>query len=290
MVSIIKQKIGKQTYYYLTHHNSHRTKREYLGKTIPHDVEERKSAFLLKFYREDWMPYLEAIQKNYQKNRKKMPKSAVAEELADFVIWFTHHTQKIEGSRLTRLDTERLLRYGTTPANKPKSDMIEAELARDVFMEMLRHEKALSLNTIRYWHTRMFNRTKIDIAGEIRDYDLYVRGSKTKFPSGETVYDLLQEFFRWYNRAKPSTNPIELAGLAHFRFESIHPFGDGNGRIGRLLMNSILHENGCPMLNILYAQRTQYYNALERSNSENTEIPFLRWFVGTYVDSHRQWA
>ena len=289
MVSIIKQRVESRVYYYLTHHNNTRIKRRYLGKKIPHDIEERKKAFLLEFYREDWHPVLERIQKRFNENRKKMPPSAIEKELEDFAITFTYHTQKIEGSSLTRLDTERLLRDGITPRNRPRSEMIETELAEEVFFEMLKHKKVICLDTIRYWHARMFNRTKIDLAGQIRDYDVYVRGSRTKFPPGEGVNLLLRGFFAWYCRTKNKTNPVELAALAHLKFESIHPFGDGNGRIGRLVMNCILDENRYPMLNIQYAQRYRYYKALERSNTSNDETVFLQWFMKTYISANKHW-
>ncbi len=289
MVSVILQKTSNQTYYYLTHHNKSRTKREYLGKEIPTDIEERKKKFLLEFYREDWHPQLELIRKNFVANQKKMPKSVIEQELKDFVIQFTYHTQRIEGSTLTRLETERLLRDGVTPSNKPKSDMIEAELAEQIFFEMLKHEKQISLDTVRYWHTKMFNKTKIDLAGDIRDYEITVRGSKTKFPPGDKVFSLLREFFKWYQSVKSKMNPVELAALAHLKFVSIHPFGDGNGRISRLLMNCILDENRYPMLNIEYVSRYQYYAVLEKSNLKNDEMPFLQWFMKRYIKSNKIW-
>lgn len=289
MVSVILQKTSNQTYYYLTHHNKSRTKREYLGKEIPADIEERKKRFLLEFYREDWHPQLELIHKNFIANQKKMPKSVIEQELKDFVIQFTYHTQRIEGSTLTRLETERLLRDGVTPSNKPKSDMIEAELAEQIFFEMLKHEKQISLDTVRYWHTKMFNKTKIDLAGDIRDYEITVRGSKTKFPPGDKVFSLLREFFKWYQSVKSKMNPAELAAVAHLKFVSIHPFGDGNGRISRLLMNCILDENRYPMLNIEYVSRYQYYAVLEKSNLKNDEMPFLQWFMKRYMKSNKIW-
>lgn len=289
MVSIIKQKVGKRIYYYLTHHNNSRIRRKYLGKEIPHDIEEQKKTFLLEFYREDWYPTLERIQKKFNSNRKKMPRSAVDQELEDFAIMFTYHTQKIEGSSLTMLDTERLLRDGITPYNRLRSDMIETELAEQVFFEMLDHKRSISLDTIRYWHAKMFNKTKIDLAGQIRDYDVRVRGSKARFPPSSQVNLLLQNFFSWYNKTKSKINPVELAALAHVRFESIHPFGDGNGRIGRLMMNCILDESKYPMLNIQYAQRYRYYKVLERSNLANDDMPFLQWFIKTYINANKQW-
>jgi Fic family protein len=285
MVTLVIRRRGNGTYYYLKHH----THELYLGTEIPKNIDEQKKMFMLSIYREDWYPKLEHIQKRFIENRKKMPKSATEQELKDFAIVFTYHTQKIEGSSLTRLDTERLLRDGITPFNKPKSDMIEAELAEQIFFEMLKHEKQISFDTVRYWHTRMFNKTKLDLAGQIRDYDVYVRGSKTQFPSGDKVYDSIQAFFSWYHKIKSKINPVELAALVHLKFESIHPFGDGNGRVGRLLINCILDEKKYPMLNISYAQRYQYYKALEKSNLENNEISFLQWFMKTYINANKRW-
>jgi len=285
MVTLVTRKRGNGKYYYLKH-NSHEL---YLGTEIPKNIDEQKKMFMMSLYHQDWYPKLKQIQKRFFQNRKKMPKSVLASELKDFAIVFTYHTQKIEGSNLTRLDTERLLRDGITPFNKPKSDMIEAELSEQVFFEMLKHQRQVSLDTIRYWHTQMFNKTKLELAGQIRDYDVYVHGSKTNFPSGDKVYYNLRDFFSWYNKMKSKINPVELAALAHLRFESIHPFGDGNGRVGRLLMNCILDEKNYPMLNISYAQRHLYYKALEKSNLEHDELFFLEWFMKTYINANKHW-
>ena len=65
---------------------------------------------------------------------------------------------------------------------------------------------------------------------------------------------------------KPNTNPVELAARAHYRFEKTHPFGDGNGRVGRILMNHILWHAGYPMLIIEYKKRKSYYKALEKDS------------------------
>jgi Fic family protein len=285
MVTLVARKRGTGTYYYLKHHRHEL----YLGTEITKNIYERKKMFMISIYHKDWYPKLEQIQKRSIENRKKMPKSTLEQELKDFAIVFTYHTQKIEGSSLTRLDTEKLLRDGITPFNKPKSDMIEAELAEQVFFEMLEHKRQISVDTLRYWHTRMFNKTKLDIAGQIRDYDVHVHGSKTQFPSGDKVYDDMIAFFSWYHKIQSKINPVELAALTHLKFESIHLFGDGNGRVGRLLMNCILDEKKYPMLNISYAQRFLYYKALEKSNLEDDEISFLHWFVKTYINANKRW-
>lgn len=84
-------------------------------------------------------------------------------------------------------------------------------------------------------------------------------------------------------------NPVELAARAHIKFETVHPFGDGNGRIGRLVMNFILHKKDYPMLDIKYAGRRGYYTALERSNVKEDEDIFVQWFFRKYLKENKRY-
>lgn len=97
---------------------------------------------------------------------------------------------------------------------------------------------------------------------------------------------MLKELLRWTMRSKGKIHPIEIAGRFYQRFESIHPFGDGNGRVGLLAMNLLLTAEGYPMMNIQFARREAYYNALERSDVARSPHPFLRWFFFRYSREH----
>lgn len=101
---------------------------------------------------------------------------------------------------------------------------------------------------------------------------------------------MLREFFRWYDRAKKSLNPVELAAAAHLRFVTVHPFYDGNGRVSRLLMNFVLKKNGYPLLDIPYGDRNSYYNALERSQAKKNDRVFVLWLLRRYLKVYSAYA
>jgi len=298
MVSIVKRRKGRGSYYYLRHHvrKDNRQKEIYLGKAIPDNIEEMKQEFLLEFYREEWLPILEKIRQDYMKERKRMPKSAIEKEIEIFSIRFTYNTQRIEGSTLTLKETALLLEEGIAPANKPIRDIKEAEAHRKLFFGIINNIRQidLSLETVLEWHRKLFMETKPDIAGKIREYQVKIGASKFVPPKPQAVKLLLKDFFGWYNdqikqnRKNKKLNPVEVAAHVHFKFVTIHPFVDGNGRISRLMMNYVLYKFGYPMLDIDYNDRRSYYKALERSNIHNNDLIFLQWLMKRYFKAHKK--
>jgi Fic family protein len=75
---------------------------------------------------------------------------------------------------------------------------------------------------------------------------------------------------------------LGLAAVVHNQFEIVHPFQDGNGRVGRLLLNNILLKNNLPPLNIELKNRTQYYSALQTYEKENNIRPTLELMLKEY--------
>ncbi len=293
MVYVTKRTIGGKTYYYLEHtvRDNGKVKKEekYLGKTLPKDIEGLKKEFLSDVYKARWYPLLESIRKNYAKKQRRIPSSINAKQTRIFSIKFTYDTNKIEGSSLTYRETADLLEKGISPRSKPLEDVKEAESHDKLFREILGNDKELNLQTIIYWHKKLFHGTKPDIAGKIRNYQVAISGSNYMPPGPVEVYPLLKEYSRWYNRNKKVLNPVELAGLAHLKFVTIHPFGDGNGRISRLMMNYILHKEDYPMINIEYENRTSYYNALERSQTKKQDYIFTQWFIKRYLKENKKY-
>lgn len=292
MATLARKRIGNRDYYYLQHtvrRGAKVSKREvYLGHTPPRNVDELKRKLALAVFREQWWPRVEKIRLAYRRDARLTPKTAEAKAKETFAIRFTYDTQRIEGSTLTLRETADLLERGITPANRPIQDVKEAEAHKAVFDQAMRSPKDISRQTVLLWHHQLFKTTRPDIAGGFRRHSVRISGSRFVPPLAVEVEPLMREFFAWYTRAKDSLHPIERAALVHLKFVTIHPFGDGNGRISRLLMNVVLNRAGLPLFNISYEGRTAYYRALERSQTGGNDLPFLRWFVRKYVNDHRQ--
>ena len=291
MVRVRKKLIEEKEYYYLEHSiregNSIKKKELYLGTRIPDNLEELKNEFMNNLYKEKWYSILDSIKKEYSKELKSIPKSAQEKQLGSFMIKFTYDTQRIEGSKLTLRETANLLEKGITPKEKPLRDVKEAEAHKEVFYEVLNYQRNLSLQVILHWHKKLFSKTKEDISGKIRTYGVAISGSRFVPPSPIELTLLLNDFFKWYNQAKNKVHPVELAGLVHLKFVTIHPFSDGNGRVSRLLMNFILNKHEFPMLDIPYENRNDYYHALERSQIKGNENIFIQWFIKKYIKENK---
>jgi Fic family protein len=278
---IIKRKKGNKEYHYLQH--SFRsdgkviTKERYLGGKIPEDIEKIKENFK-KELQNKLYKRLESIKKSFQKEWKKIPPSVRKKELEEISIAFTYNTNAIEGSTITLEEAREIIHDKISP-NKPLRDVRETEAHSEVFLKMLEKKEKLSKDLILKWHEEIFGMTKSDIAGKYRNYLVTVGGYLP--PDSEKINKLMNNLIDFINSSK--LNPVELAGRSHFIFESIHPFGDGNGRIGRLLMNYILWHSGYPMLIIEYKKRSSYYKAFNKK-----EDGFAKYFIRRYLAVHKR--
>jgi len=294
MASIKKKTVDGRTYYYLEQtiraEGKVQTREKYLGTRLPENMEELKKRFLSEIYKEKWHPILDRIRENCSNERKKTPATALKKEARSFSVRFTYDTNRIEGSTLTLRETSDLLERGLAPKSRPLDDIKETEAHEKLFYEMLDFKKDLSLSAVLYWHKKLFEGTKSDIAGKVRNHQVMISGSKFMPPSPVEMPVLLKEFFRWYEKSKEKLHPVELAALVHLKFVTIHPFSDGNGRMSRLLMNFVLNKHGFPPLNIPYEKRNSYYRALERSQTSGNEWVFVQWFSKRYVKEYKDYA
>ena len=225
------------------------------------------------------------IKKNYLKNWKKIPESVKKKLIEEKAVDFTYNTNAIEGSTITLDETRRLIHDKITPA-KPFGDIMESMNHTTVFNDIMNNKFSdLSINLIKKWHLDIFKESKSDIAGIYRDY--LVKVGNYLCPDWQDIPQLMKDFIKWYNKEKKKLHPVELAAKAHYRFVKIHPFGDGNGRITRLIMNFILHKYDYPILIIEYKKRQSYYHALNQADKK-TEWEFLKYVYKRYFACNKE--
>jgi len=184
-----------------------------------------------------------------------------------FTSLFTYNTNAIEGSPVTQEEVSEILEKGKWPQLKPKEDISEAYGVSDA-VKMIRKTKThISLKLMTDLHYTIFRNSR-DFAGKFRSKgtEVGVRDGLGNIvhlgaPSGRVI-SLLNELVKWYEKNKKEYPAIVLAAVVHNQFEYIHPFEDGNGRVGRLLMNNVLIKNHMPPVNISMEDRGMYYETL----------------------------
>ncbi|WP_220347584.1 Fic family protein [Thalassotalea euphylliae] len=205
----------------------------------------------------------------------------IVEELKkQYDVKFTYNSNAIEGNTLTQSETELVIEKGITVGGKQLSEHLEAighKEAIDYIESLSRKEQPITLREIKDIHNVIMRGISIEEAGRYRQLDVRAAGTGHTYPAHFLVSGLMDEFVDWMNSQEAkSLHPLKLATEVHYRFVSIHPFKDGNGRTARLLMNLSLLRSGYPIVIIDNQKRSEYINSLvfAQDNHDNTDELF----------------
>lgn len=295
LVHIEKRKQGKNTKYYLTHSYrvGKRTKkiRQYLGLNLTdEEIEERRPDAQREI--EEQIQAKTDILK-FSLSRKEIDRlndydreiEVVHLDVAGweaFTEKFVFNTNAIEGSSVTRDEVHAILQEGEKAISFDEIEAVNVAKAVE-FIQNTNEE--LSLELIKKLHKLCFERSK-EFAGKLRDVEVVIRNAYGEIVHQgipkEEIGNELEELANWYNEVKDELKPLVLAAIVHNQFEYIHPFEDGNGRVGRLLLNYALLQHGYPPINILFEDRGRYYHCLQRYSSEDKLEDTLEFLVDQY--------
>jgi Fic family protein len=214
--------------------------------------------------------------KNYDKNWiNNINKSE--EVLKNLIIKLTYHTNSIEGSTLTEADTEAIIFSKKVLANRTLIEQLEVVNHQKAlyFAMQLCKNKNLQKKDILELH-KLLMAGILENAGQFRNHAVRILGSFVPTANYLSIGKKLDELINTINK-KTKKSILHIA-KTHAIFEQIHPFSDGNGRVGRLLMLIVALKNGLPPVLVLQERKKAYYKYLQEAQlKENYQL--LEYFI-----------
>ena len=238
-----------------------------------------------------------------------LPANMQLAAIIDTMIAEAMKTSEIEGEYLSRKDVASSIR-NKLGLNKP-ADTIKDKMAKGAGELMVdirnTYTAPLAKETLFAWHIMLFGKSNKINTGAWRTHKQpmqVVAGAigkeKIHFeaPPSSRVAKEMKQFIQWFNNTSPEgAEPIKYApvraAIAHLYFESIHPFEDGNGRIGRAISEKALSQTvGRPLLlslsRTIEADKNLYYKTLQEAQTSNEISNWIKYFVQLCVEAQKQ--
>lgn len=299
-----KRTIGEKTKYYLAHSYREGRKvykfRKYLGQDLKRVKLQERKEIAEKLILEEIHKYkiihdpleFEISKEKIEKIRQleaEIPLKVHHLSEKDWELFseiFTYNTNAIEGSKLDLKEVKGILEKDKWP-EKSKEDIAEAYGVDEAILYIRNTKEHLSVDLIQTIHKIIFKNSK-NFAGKLRKKgeNVVIMDNKGNVvhegAPQERIHPLLKDLIKWYNENKNKYPALVLGAVVHNQFENIHPFKDGNGRVGRVLLNNILLKHELPPINIEYERRAEYYASLQAYEKEKDLTPTIHLYLKEY--------
>lgn len=216
-------------------------------------------------------------------NRRPLTEGEIERLNEEFTVEYTYNSNAIEGNTLTLRETDLVLR-GLTIDRKPLKDHMEAVGHKEAFefvSELVKQNEPLSERIIKQIHFLVLVGNKDD-RGVYRKVPVRIMGAKHEPVQPYMIEPKMEELLKSFMEGEEHI--ITKLARFHIEFEGIHPFIDGNGRTGRLLVNMELMKAGYPPIDIKFTDRMEYYKAFDEYH-ENHNLSAMEYLFASYVNS-----
>lgn len=216
-------------------------------------------------------------------SKRPLTEGEVARLNEEFVVEYTYNSNAIEGNTLTLRETDLVLK-GLTIDQKPLKDHMEAVGHKEAFefvRELVKDNVPISEIIIKQIHYLVLADKKED-RGAYRRVPVRIMGAKHEPVQPYLIVPKMEQLLQEY--AKSKEHIVAKLARFHIEFEGIHPFIDGNGRTGRLLVNLELMKAGYPPIDIKFTDRIAYYNAFDEFHENHNLLAMEKLFAG-YINS-----
>ncbi|MFH1071864.1 MAG: Fic family protein [Nanoarchaeota archaeon] len=243
---------------------SHKTLKRFLESNV---YEERTRKMKLKkqtLLKETDLEVIEAARLHYIDRFLRLDNRTRKDILENFLIRFAVNSTAIEGNTISLKDAARLLREDIIPKDHTMREVNDLTNTKKVFSGLLEMKPELTAQLIIDIHDALLE--NIDKRKGFRNHDIHILGQPFKPAPAQYIKADIKLLLKWYAEQKMKLHPFVLAVLFHHKFESIHPFSDGNGRTGRMLMNHLLMQHLYPPLVVNRKDRKEYLGAMNAAD------------------------
>lgn len=228
---------------------------------------------------------IEEMKVGYKRIIRRLTKRQLQDIFDRFTINFTYESNALEGNSLTLKDVAIIIEDNIVPKDKDLREVYDTRNSRKVVDLILKKKFRISEKDIVKMHAMLVK--DMGIATGYKRVPNFIVGRNLSTTSPELVGKEIKELVSWVNENPEKSHPLQVAARAHGKFERIHPFEDGNGRVGRFLINVILVNNNYPPLIIRKTQRVNYLKSLEDFDNRHT-ITLERFLMGRYKATFRK--
>lgn len=197
---------------------------------------------------------------------------------------YVQGTTAIEGNTISLREAQELLEHNISPAGKKMDEVYEILNFINLRRYLEGYSGDITEKLVRKIHEILMNEV-LRNPGEYRNIQVGIEQVDYAPPPAILIPEEMRALIGWYRQNKGRLNPFELAVLLHTKFEMIHPFVDGNGRVGRALMNLVLERAGYPTLYLGLEHRSAYLNALVKAD-DGDYAPIIETLYAIYREQH----
>lgn len=229
-----------------------------------------------EYFSKEEIKKIEILRHFYKIYLHKLKPPELQKHKENFMVKYVYNTTSIEGNTTTLPETALILLKRIAPEGKELREIYEIQNYEALIEYMDKHKGDVTKKLMLKIHEILLKNID-EYAGNFRKVRVFIPGSEIIIPKPEKVETLVEDIIGYYYESR-NRYPLELAVDFHHKFESIHPFTDGNGRVGRELLNFILKKHNFPPVIIEVKNRQKYIKALMKADEGNIEhlITFVR--------------
>ena len=200
-------------------------------------------------------------------------------------------SEALEGNTISQGETQIMIEEGVTVDGHPINDILRTTGHAEAFDEAFNmiNNKAITCADIKKLHNLIIGRVQPTIAGHYKTKPNFITGSEYTTIPPEQIPEEMERLDNWLKERTDKENPILLAAETHRKLVYIHPFMDGNGRVARLAMNTILIQNGYLPIGISPYMKRDYNSALELGRQGNMDA-FYRFIAEAEYETEKDFC